>query len=78
MFIIIPRNMDTLKVEKILLILSALLIIANLIIILCQGIYNFIDNIKLNKKRDKLDKLMEETLEKINADIENTKSDEEE
>lgn len=61
-----------------LLILSALLIIANLIIILCQGIYNFIDNIKLNKKRDKLDKLMEETLEKINADIENTKSDEEE
>ena len=61
-----------------LLILSALLIIANLIIILCQGIYNFIDNIKLNKKRDKLDKLMEETLEKINTDIENTKSDEEE
>lgn len=47
-----------------LLILSALLIIANLIIILCQSIYNFIDNIKLNKKRDKLDKLMEETLEK--------------
>ena len=61
-----------------LLILSALLIIANLIIIICQGIYNFIDNIKLNKKRDKLDKLMEETLEKINTDIENTKSDEEE
>lgn len=61
-----------------LLILSALLIIANLIIILCQGIYNFIDNIKLNKKRDKLDKLMEETLDKINADIENTKSDKEE
>ena len=60
-----------------LLILSALLIIANLIIILCQGIYNFIDNIKLNKKRDKLDKLMEETLEKINADIENTKNEEE-
>ena len=61
-----------------LLILSALLIIANLIIILCQGIYNFIDNIKLNKKRDKLDKLMEETLGKINVDSENTKSDEEE
>lgn len=60
-----------------LLILSALLIIANLIIILCQGIYNFIDNIKLNKKRDKLDKLMEETLEKINTDIENTKNEEE-
>lgn len=59
-----------------LVILSALLIIANLIIILCQGIYNFIDNIKLNKRRNELEQLMEETLEKIKKDVENTKNEE--
>lgn len=61
-----------------LVILSGLLIVANLIVLLCQGIYNFIDTIKLNKRRNELEQLMEETLEKIKEDMENMKNEENE
>lgn len=51
--------------------LGTLLIIFNLTVLLCQDIYNFIVSIKLNKRRNKLEQLMEETLEKMKRDIEN-------
>lgn len=60
-----------------LILLTGLLISANLIIILCQGIYNFIDTIKLTKRRNELGKEMEDLLGKIEEDIRDIKNKEE-
>jgi len=62
------------------LVLIALFVLANLVIMLVMNIYNFVDTIKTDKRHKKLDeeldKLMKDTLARLEEKIKETKKEE--